>query len=220
MVDYNIFKDTEEVDLSTRKDIPTSLRESYSRFGGIEEIVGGKPVMTENKMEDSWTAVALDTIPFAKYALPEEQVKYDMLSGDEKAWALGLGVLGAALFVAGGPLLAKSSRALGGAIRTGAERAFPSLPSRLAKIAERAQPIEDVLAGIEGKAGRSFVPFDNEAAIRSSLKGYKQEEVDAITKWKLTNNTAELKNGVLEGQRNVLEMEREYLSFGRALWRV
>jgi hypothetical protein len=210
MDDYSPFKGIEEVNLSQVDTTPSSLRSSFSQYGGIEEIVGGKPVMAENKMEDSWTAVALDTIPFAKYALPEEQEKYSMLSGDEKAWALGLGVLGAALFVAGGPLLAKGGRALGGALTAGAERAFPSLPSRLAKIAAREQPIEDVLAGIEGKAGRSFVPFDNEAAIRSSLKGYKQEEIDAITKWKLTNNTAELKNGVLERSFKGKEMSSKW----------
>jgi hypothetical protein len=199
MVDYNsVFKDTEEVDLSTHKEIPPSLRESYARFGGIEEIVDGKLVMTENKMEDSWSAVALDTIPFAKYALPEEQVKFDMLSGDEKAWALGFGVLGAALFVAGGPLLAKGGRALGGAITAGAGRAFPKMATRFANIAARETPIEDALVGIGKKAENSFVPFDAEDAIRKSLKGYKQEEVDAITKWKLTNNPAELKNAVLE----------------------
>ena len=194
----NIYSGIEEVDLSSSKEMPSSLRSSYSQFGGVEEIVGGKPTMTANKMEDSWTAVALDTIPFAKYALPEEQEKFEMLSGDEKAWALGFGMLGAALFAFGGPLLTKGGRALGGTLAAGAERAFPSAVTRFTKMAAKAQPVEDVLAGVEGKAGNSFVPFDAEDAIRKSLKGFKQEEVEAITKWKLTNNPAELKNAVLE----------------------
>ena len=172
---------------------------------------GYKPAKAE---PDPVANLVLDMIPGAKYLLPENREEFNSLTPEEKGHSIAWDVLGAALFVAGGPLLVKGGRALSGVIRTGAERAFPSMAGRLAKIAAREQPIEDVLVGLSKDASKSFTPFNVEEAaakaLRNEWKGLKSEEVSSIVKARYTGNNAELKNAVLERSFKGKEMSPQW----------
>jgi hypothetical protein len=194
--------------------IPESQQEEpkpftvYDPFSSLERVSAkeGEAKLPFAPYKESLAATALDTIPFAKYLLPEEQSNFNELSSDEKSSAIGWQVLGAALFVAGGPLLARAGRGMSSIIRVGTERALPrltegALAKRMAGAVAKEAPIEDVLVGISSKTRNyEFKPFNYEEALTSKLRGesFGSGEIESITKYKLTGERAELKNAVLE----------------------
>ncbi len=204
MAEYDPFSSVEITALEEPKEIkPLSMSDP---FGGVEITSAGKTDVPFKFPEESWTAVALDTIPYGKYALPEEQDKLNRMSDDERTSALAWAGVGAALFFLGGPLLKGVSRGASSAVRLGG-RALSSvvpdsgmaLASRLAKTAEL--PIEDVMAGISPVTKQyNLKPFSYETAVRNSLKGngFKQEEVEAIVKAQVTKDPRAYADAVVE----------------------
>src|SRR5574343_1675321 len=197
------FKVLNEVDFSEQK-MPTifNTSESNARMAAKDAI-----------------SFAFDTIPFGKYALPDEREALNSLEESERKSILSMEAAGIALFAVGSPLLAKGigrgTRALGRGLSKfiGIETAG-ALESRLAKLAKL--PIEDKLNGLKGKAGEfNFRPFNLEERMRSSLMGenFVKEEVDAISKAVLNNDPKVLKDAVLERSFQGKEMSKAWSKY-------
>lgn len=155
--------------------------------------------------KESFAATALDTLPYGKYLLPEEQQKFSFLSDSEKTAALAIGALGTALFFGGGPLLRGVSRGISAATGAVGRGLFPNVGANMLgkRLAEKAAvPVEDLLSGIASKTKTyELEPFSYETALRNTLQGtlkFKREEVDAITAAQATGNSRYLTDAVIE----------------------
>ena len=205
MAFYDPFENLEKIPES-QLDEPRPLS-MYDPFASLERVSAdkGEEKLPFASYKESTTATVLDTIPFAKYMLPEEQESFNYLSPDEKSSAIGWQVLGAALFFAGGPLLSRAGRGAATALRTAGKRALPSLTesglaSRFVKQAAKEIPIEDKLVGIGDKLKNyELRPFNYEEALQRKLRGeaFGEGEIESIATYKMTGNRAKLRDAPL-----------------------
>ena len=200
---YDPFDNLEKLpDASSYEVKPLTMYDPYAnlekaKVGEGEERLPFKPY------EESTAATLLDTIPMAKYLLPEEQNNFYSLSEDEQRSALAWQAAGVALLFAGGPLLKGGARAASSVIRSAGKRALPilskgGLPERLIKAAEA--PIEDTLMGIDKLTKNYKVkPFNYEESLTKQLRGqaFGKGEIEAIAEYKMTGNRGKLRDAVL-----------------------
>ena len=182
------FGNPEEFGLGSNRSLNERLEGGDGELKGVEAALAAKFPNIYGGV-----GVTLDMIPYAKYALPSEREKFDMLDQEEQTKALLWDAFGAT-FLVGAPVIMKG-------VGKGAMWLGKELMKPFTKVV-KPLPIEDALAGIK-KAAPSFEmkPFNFREVMQGKLQGKGMHEREALAVVNaLEGNEKGLINAVVDRQ--------------------